>query len=230
MKRRSPSGHVPSRKQLDHVTLRVRVAASSHPDVNSPASEKERIIRPAKNAEREDKKKGRSTDREKERLRRSYRPAHLRILFVGESPPASGRFFYQADSGLYRAIRNTFRAAFPVLREDDFLHSFQNLGCYLVDLCGKPVDCLNTAGRRQACRDGEPRLARTIKELQPKIVITVVRSISANVRRAQASANWKGLIVELPYPGRWKEHRIAFEDALKPVLRKELPRPKPRKE
>jgi hypothetical protein len=170
-----------------------------------------------------------SRAQEKEGLRRSYRPAHVRILFVGESPPASGRFFYQADSGLYRALRNTFLAAFPALPEDGFLHSFQKLGCYLVDLCGKPVDRLNSKKRKQACRDGEARLARTLKALQPKIIITVVRSISANVRRAQASANWKGLHVELPYPGRWKEHRIAFDDELKPVLRKELAHSKSRK-
>jgi hypothetical protein len=161
-------------------------------------------------------------DREKECLRRSYRPAHVRVLFIGESPPASGRFFYQADSGLYRAVRDTFRAAFPAFPEKDFLHSFQTLGCYLVDLCGKPVDRLSTAKRKEACRDGEVHLARKLNELQPKIVITVIRSISANVRRAQASAKWKGLHVELPYPGRWKEHRTAFEDTLKPVLRKEL--------
>jgi hypothetical protein len=166
--------------------------------------------------------KHKSGAEEKERLRRSYRPVRVRILFVGESPPASGRFFYQADSGLYRAIRDTFQAALPALPEDDFLHSFQNLGCYLVDLCGKPVDRLNSEKRKQACRDGEVRLARTLEELRPKTVITVIRSISANVRRAQASANWKGLHVELPYPGRWKEHRIAFENSLKPILRKEL--------
>jgi hypothetical protein len=159
---------------------------------------------------------------EKERLRRRYRPAHVRMLFVGESPPASGRFFYQADSGLYRAIRNAFRTAFPDLPEDNFLHSFQNLGCYLVDLCGKPVDRLSSEKRKKACGDGEARLARTLKELQPKVVISVVRSISANIKRAQAGANWKGLLAELPYPGRWKKHRLAFEDALKPVLRKEL--------
>jgi hypothetical protein len=173
--------------------------------------------------------KHRSTAEEKERLRRSYRPVRVQILFVGESPPASGRFFYQADSGLYRAIRNTFRAAFPALPEDDFLHSFRELGCYLIDLCGRPVDRLNSEKRKQACRDGEVGLARSLKELQPKIVVTVVRSISANVRRAQVSANWKGLYLELPYPGRWKEHRVAFEDELKPILRKELTRSKSRR-
>lgn len=166
--------------------------------------------------------KQRRKDRENEHLRRSYRPVRVRILFVGESAPASGRFFYQADSGLYRAIRDTFRVALPALPEDDFLHSFRDLGCYLVDLCSRPVDRLNAEARKQACRDGEARLARTLRELQPGIVVTVVRSITASVGRAQASANWSGLHLELPYPGRWKEYRIAFQKALKPVLRREL--------
>ena len=70
----------------------------------------------------------------KEVLRERYRPAHVRLLFVGEAPPASGLFFYRADSGLYRAIRSAFVTAFPALRSEDFLASFQALGCYLVDL------------------------------------------------------------------------------------------------
>jgi hypothetical protein len=71
------------------------------------------------------------------------------MLFVGESP-ASGRFFYRADSGLYRAIRQTFLSAFPDLKDADFLESFRQLDYYLVDLCGSPVDRLtgNSAGSR----------------------------------------------------------------------------------
>ena len=156
--------------------------------------------------------------RARERLRKRYRPARVRLLFVGEAPPASGRFFYQADSGLYRAIRDTFVTAFPALHEADFLQSFRDLGCYLVDLCGRPVDRMNPKQRKQACIDGEIRLRKTLRQLQPEIVITVVRSIAANVRRAQQQANWSGQHVELPYPGRWKYHRSAFKAGLVPIL------------
>jgi hypothetical protein len=110
----------------------------------------------------------------RERLRRRYRPARVRLLFVGESPPASGRFFYQADSGLYRAIRQTFLSAFPNLKDADFLESFRNLGCYLIDLCGKPVDRLPTNQRRLACEQGETRLAARIRQLNPEVIVTVV--------------------------------------------------------
>jgi hypothetical protein len=160
----------------------------------------------------------------RERLRRRYLPAHVNVLFVGEAPPASGRFFYQADSGLYRAIRDAFLGALPALRDGDFLEAFRARHCYLIDLCGKPVDRLNPKERRKACRDGEIRLSKILKKLLPKIVITVVRSIAPNVRRARDFANWRGRHLDLPYPGRWKRHRLAFLKALTPVIRGELTR------
>jgi len=57
--------------------------------------------------------------------------------------------------------------------------------------------------RKRICLEGEARLARRLKQLRPKIVITVVRSISGNVKRSECRAGWLGEHVELPYPGRW---------------------------
>jgi hypothetical protein len=160
----------------------------------------------------------------RERLRRKYRPKRIRLLFVGEAPPASGRFFYLANSGLYRAIRDTFVAAFPALesRDTEFLDSFQAAGCYLVDLCGKPVDRMEPRLRRRACQAGEARLARTLRKLRPEVVVTIVRSIDRNVRRAEASAEWSGPHIVLPYPGRWHRFRVIFRRKLTPLLRATL--------
>jgi hypothetical protein len=166
----------------------------------------------------------------RERLRGSYRPSRIRILFVGESPPASGRFFYQADSGLYRAVRETFVQAFPSLENTEFLNSFCALGCYLVDLCGKPVDNMTRDARKYACHKGEMRLAQKIRALQPQTIVTVVRSIGAGVKRAQERAGWSGRYLELPYPGRWHQNRTTFRELLVPLLRQifggtKMPRP-----
>jgi hypothetical protein len=155
----------------------------------------------------------------RERLRRRHRPAHVRILFVGEAPPASGRFFYQRDSGLYRAVRKAFLDALPTLPADDFLDWFRALGCYLVDLCGRPVDHLSKKSRGKACRAGEPRLTRSLRQLRPEIVVALVRSIADNVKRAERRAAWSGVHIEVPYPGRWHQHRAAFLRTLKPLLR-----------
>ena len=157
----------------------------------------------------------------RERLRRQYRPRRVRILFVGEAPPASGRFFYRADSGLYRAICETFLVAFPTLRSSNkqFLETFRRMGCYLLDLCSQPVDRMKPWLRRRVCRDGETRLARRLRTLRPMMVVTVVGSIGNNVRRAEAAAGWSGPHVELPYPGRWHRFRVAFRRKLISLLR-----------
>jgi len=160
----------------------------------------------------------------RESLRRQYRPERVRILFVGEAPPVSGRFFYQHNSGLYRALRDAFIAAFPALPRDEFLEAFQGFGCYLVDLCGEPVDHLPHGKRINICCAGEVRLARRIRTLRPMVIITLVRSILDSVIRAQMMARWSGMHLELPYPGRWKHHRIEFQRQLEPVL-KTLPQP-----
>jgi hypothetical protein len=158
----------------------------------------------------------------REILRRRYCPPVLRILFVGEAPPASGRFFYCADSGLYRAVRDVFVDTLPALRGSDFLTEFRRLGCYLVDLCGKPVDGLLRAERSRACVRSEARFAAALKQLQPPIVVTLVRSIAPNVRRALVRANCSCSVVEVPYPARWKKHREEFARLLAPALREEF--------
>jgi hypothetical protein len=148
--------------------------------------------------------------RRRESLRRRFRPDRVKWLFVGESPPASGRFFYQCDSGLYRAMRDAFRSVDPEITDATFLTRLRASGCYLIDLCQEPVDDLNPAVRRAACRDSEPSLSRRIARLRPQVIVTLLRSIEENVRTAAGSAGWCGTFFHLPYPGRWSRHRDTF--------------------
>jgi len=154
-----------------------------------------------------------------ERLRRRYRPAHLRLLFIGEAPPASGRFFYRRDSGLYRAMRDAFRVLDSSVTDENFLAVFQRTGCYLIDLCPHPVDRLDQRSRRAACLASVALLSRRIKRLQPQRIVTLVRSIRDDVVRATRRAGWHGPLLDLPYPGRWIRHREIFLDALVPQLK-----------
>jgi hypothetical protein len=130
---------------------------------------------------------------ERERLRRRYRPADLRLLFIGEAPPASGRFFYNRDSGLYRAMQDAFCVIDPSITNESFLAVFQRAGCYLIDTCQHPIDRLDRQSRRAACVASEPLLSRRIRRLQPQAIVTLVRSIRNNVERATHRADWRGL-------------------------------------
>jgi hypothetical protein len=160
----------------------------------------------------------------RERLREQFLPSTVNLLFVGEAPPASGRFFYRQDSGLYRAVREVFMEYDRAIDDADFLVHFQRLGCYLVDLCGNPVDDLEPHERQQARKTGERHLSAILRELRPATLVSVVRSIEPNVAAAKDLANWRGRHLALPYPGRWHRYRKVFQGELLTLLRS-LPSP-----
>lgn len=160
--------------------------------------------------------------RRREALRRRFRPKRLRILFIGESAPASGRFFYRGDSGLYRAVRDVFQAADPAISDEDFLCTFQKCGCYLIDLCADPVDKLDPKARRASCFSGEALLSQRIRRLGPELIVSLVRSIRGNIDRAAAKAGWRGPVLDVPYPGRWIRHRRIFTATLLPYAKSVL--------
>jgi hypothetical protein len=160
-----------------------------------------------------------STESARNKLRRQYFPDRLSVLFIGEAPPASGRFFYRKDSGLYRAFRGAFQLVDPTINDENFLRVFRASGCYLIDLCGRPVDQLTLAARRAACIAGEPELSRKLKTLRPETIVPVVHSIRDNVNRAVVGTGWIGERLDLPYPGRWKRHREIFISQLVPLIR-----------
>jgi hypothetical protein len=160
--------------------------------------------------------------RAREALRAAHRPQTVRMLFVGESPPASGRFFYHRNSGLYRALRDAFHVADESIGDKNFLEVFQASGCYLIDACGQPVDRMEPVARRAACLGGEALLSRRIRSLQPESIVTLVSSIRENVERAALRASWTGTMLTVPYPGRWIQHRKVFMELLVPHLKKLL--------
>lgn len=153
-----------------------------------------------------------------EQLRRRYRPKEVRLLLIGESPPASGRFFYKGNSGLYRAVRDVFATVDPSVNDANFLEMFQARGCYLVDLCSQPVDRMPASLRRATCQESEASLAVTIARLHPRQIATLLRSIERSVLNAARLAGWSGPLLHLPYPGRWKHLKAAFAMGLLPVV------------
>jgi len=155
-----------------------------------------------------------------ERLRRGYRPEEVRVVFIAESPPAGGTFFYRANSKLYYATREAFEAAIPSLRrEDDFLDAFKRLGCYLDDLSPRPVNHLdmNDPERRQARRDGVAPLARRMRRWSPRAAVVVMKAIVPQADEALARAGHADVLHEaLPFPARHAPHYI---EQLRDVVR-----------
>lgn len=154
-----------------------------------------------------------------EAARERYRPKDVRVLFVGESAPAGGTFFYFANSKLYFATRDAFRLALGKRGGRDFLVHFQTLGCFLEDLCPSPVNRLPDPQRREQRRRGEPELARRLRAASPRVVVVVMSGIRENVNRALREADLAALPTHvLPFPGR-EEHRRRYVAELAAIVR-----------
>jgi hypothetical protein len=143
---------------------------------------------------------------ELEELRKSFRPARITTLFVGESAPASGNFFYGGNSTLFRAMRSAFG------NRKTFLNDFKNNGFYLDDLVLTPVNKLEGRERSRLRKEAIPRLAKRLIEYKPKAVVVVMRAIRPMVMKAMcmASITYEPFCVPHPALGHWTEFQNAM--------------------
>ena len=96
-----------------------------------------------------------------EATRAKFRPERITTLFVGESAPASGDFFYYGNTGMTRYMRRAVE--FVLGQSSDFLERFKAYGWYLDDLVLTPVNHLTkSSGRKERkakCREAQCSLA-----------------------------------------------------------------------
>ncbi len=118
-----------------------------------------------------------------EEVRARFRPEKITTLFVGESAPHSGRFFYKEDSNLYRHMRQAFGGG------DDFLVRFKSKCFYLDDLALEPINQIRaSAARREARLRAIPSFAKRLIDYQPEAVVVLMRGIEPMVRIAMRRA------------------------------------------
>ena len=143
-----------------------------------------------------------------EELRRSFHPDCITTLFVGESAPDSGRFFYSSDSSLYRAMKRTFG------NRETFLEDFKKKGFYLDDLVLTPINKLERRERSRLRQQAVPELAKRLIEYKPKAVVVVMRAILPKVRQAMrmAGISYEPFCVPHPAFGNWTRFTHAMTE------------------
>jgi len=135
--------------------------------------------------------------------RKNFKPYKVRVLFIGESPPANGTFFYCGNSNLARYTKEGFEIVFGDLGDmSEFLRFFQKKGCYLVDLCSKPINRLGKSERNKQRNRGVENLSSIIEELKPERIVVVMKGIKRQVKRALGAKALKFDIEKysLPFP------------------------------
>jgi hypothetical protein len=83
--------------------------------------------------------------------RRRYQPAHIELIIIAESPPDSGKYFYNPEGSRSEVL---FREMMKLLNEtcsskDEGLRAFQRAGRILVDATYEPVN----DGRKESERN-----------------------------------------------------------------------------
>lgn len=154
-------------------------------------------------------------------MRLRYKPEEIRVLFVGESPPRSGEFFYLANSNLFRATQEAFAVVYGPECPGGaaFLDFFQARGCYLEDLCSNPVNGLEEAQRESERESGVIELADRMTSHRPRAVATLMLAIAGHVQRAVDLANVEPeCSCRFPFPR--PEHRSRYVSELAAGLRK----------
>jgi hypothetical protein len=141
-----------------------------------------------------------------ESLRHSFRPGKIATLFVGESAPVSGKFFYAGNTNFYRFVKQAFGG------DDDFLNAFKGDGFFLDDLVQRPVNALSRTERRRLHREYMPSLAQRIASYQPQAVISVMKDIHEVVAGAITSSKVANIThYKLPFPGQSHQTRFVAE-------------------
>jgi hypothetical protein len=130
-----------------------------------------------------------------ENVRKRYRPRRITTLFVGESAPHAGTFFYNQNSGLFREIRKAFQGT------ELFLENFKKNGFYLDDLVLEPVNHLERPDRIALCRESVSSLAKRLSNYKPQAIVILLHSIKPMVLQAMSEAGLSYKPFCTPYPG-----------------------------
>jgi hypothetical protein len=156
-----------------------------------------------------------------EDLRQLYKPNRVRVLFVGESPPAGRTFFYAGNSNLFRHTLEAFQIVYGSLcgTSTDFLKFFQELGCYLDDLCCDPINKgFSVQIREQKRQEGICPLAGRLEMMNPSAVVVTMQAIQEPVQQAMKLAHINHQPDVLPFPAYNNERRRKYVCKLASIL------------
>jgi hypothetical protein len=144
-----------------------------------------------------------------EKARTDHRPRQITTLFVAESPPVGGTFFYYGNGHLGRHLRRSIEEV--LVGDGGFLERFKSYGWYLDDLVPAPVNHLTPGDRRAAHLGAAEGLERRIAEYRPLAIVCLLKSIGAIVRTAASGAGFDGPFFEVPFPGNGQQRRFHLQ-------------------
>jgi hypothetical protein len=156
-------------------------------------------------------------------LRSRFQPESIRLAIVAESPPSSGKYFYDpvgaANEPLFAALMQQLPLA-PLTKEEGLLE-FQRRGWVLVDSTYEPVNKLSGPRRDEVIARDYSRLRDDLTNLMagrsaPLVLIkkNVCRLLEAKLTKDGFTVLNDGCVVYFPSTGRQKEFQRQFSAVL----------------
>ena len=146
----------------------------------------------------------------------------MKILFIAEASAAKTREFYQANSRLFKTIKQAFEEYYGLFETDTaFLSFFAEKGFGLEHLCVKTITKESAAKRAEARKKCIPDLAERIKKEKPKMLIVLMTTISEEIEEAVrlSGINTIKMIRTTVYPGLSEKHRLQCIETIKKLLK-----------
>lgn len=113
-------------------------------------------------------------------LRNKYTPERIKAIFVLESPPATGRYFYNPNGKITEPLFKAMMELVGCKMSDKAtgLAEFVKRGFVIVDASYKPVNHKNKKERNRIIMDSYPTLLNDLATLTPdkKMPIILVKS------------------------------------------------------
>jgi hypothetical protein len=160
------------------------------------------------------------------RMRDAYIPARIRTIFLLESPPKSGEYFYNPNGRvteqLFGAMMRLLDIADKIKNKDEGLRRFQDRGFIIVDASYEPVNNLKGKPRNDKILEGYPALIRDLTSLDSAKKVPLIL-VKANVcRLMEPRLKSEGFRVHnagtvIPFPGSGRQ--ACFQAMLGPILR-----------
>lgn len=174
--------------------------------------------------------------------RERWRPVHVRLLLIAESPPDPGggprRYFYDDDltaqDSLFREVAKTLLGA-DTLRngprvKPPWLLQLKTLGVFLIDLAPVPVNKVQQARGEDILVRSVPDCLARVERICPDGIILIKKSVFELLHAPLLRAGFPLLNTsDIPFPGSGQQKR--FRRAMASTLpRLTPPLPPPRSE
>lgn len=157
------------------------------------------------------------------KLRNKYLPENLRIIFILESPPASGKYFYDETGSTTEPLFNEMLKAFhykPVDKKDG-LEFFKSQGFFLIDSTYKPVDKMKGKERGATILSDFDILVDDLEIINgnksPLVLVktNICLLLEDKLKSKGFNILNKGIVVPFPSSGQQKRFHVEISKVLK---------------